>query len=226
MKFVKPLSREKINSVSVIESGESMVDLSKIPNLFFAAEISVESKRVRKSVVEKICRAADRLPKGVFLKIYSAYRSQEIQLKMFMEKLAEIEKKFPNLQIAEQERQARLAVADPRGGKYGPHQTGGAIDLTLCDKNGNEFDMAGKWNSFNELTPTYPTRRLWFFPLFRRALLTGRQLKNRKTLYDVMTGQGFVNYPLEWWHYCYGDRMWAAYSGKQDCPYGNAGDLK
>ena len=27
-----------------------------------------------------------------------------------------------------------------------------------------------------------------------------------------MTTAGFTNYPAEWWHYSYGDRMWAAYS--------------
>ena len=30
----------------------------------------------------------------------------------------------------------------------------------------------------------------------------------------------FVNFPAEWWHYCYGDRMWAAYKGKKECFYG------
>lgn len=35
-----------------------------------------------------------------------------------------------------------------------------------------------------------------------------------------MKKNGFVNYPNEWWHFCYGDRMWAAYSGKKTCFYG------
>lgn len=35
-----------------------------------------------------------------------------------------------------------------------------------------------------------------------------------------MEKAGFQNYPFEWWHYCYGDRMWAAYSGKKTCFYG------
>lgn len=30
-----------------------------------------------------------------------------------------------------------------------------------------------------------------------------------------MTEEGFVNYPAEWWHFSYGDKMWAAYSYKK-----------
>ncbi|MCC6520971.1 hypothetical protein IT403_03270 [Candidatus Nomurabacteria bacterium] len=35
-----------------------------------------------------------------------------------------------------------------------------------------------------------------------------------------MTSVGFVYYPGEWWHYCYGDRMWAVYSRRKECVYG------
>ena len=47
-----------------------------------------------------------------------------------------------------------------------------------------------------------------------------KRRRNMKVLYDAMTKAGFANYPLEWWHYSYGDRMWAAYSGKEECFYG------
>ena len=50
-------------------------------------------------------------------------------------------------------------------------------------------------------------------------LISQPQMKNRKILYDAMINAGFVNYPLEWWHYSYGDRMWAAYSKRTECFY-------
>jgi D-alanyl-D-alanine dipeptidase len=28
-----------------------------------------------------------------------------------------------------------------------------------------------------------------------------------------MEGAGLVNYPSEWWHYSYGDRLWAELTG-------------
>ena len=42
--------------------------------------------------------------------------------------------------------------------------------------------------------------------------LNKEQQQNRKILFDAMTAAGFTNYPAEWWHYSYGDRMWAAYN--------------
>ena len=30
----------------------------------------------------------------------------------------------------------------------------------------------------------------------------------------LMTAAGFVNYSEEWWHYSYGDRLWARTFGK------------
>jgi D-alanyl-D-alanine dipeptidase len=40
-----------------------------------------------------------------------------------------------------------------------------------------------------------------------------------------MEAEDFVWYPGEWWHYCYGDRMWAVYSGRTECMYGSLEEL-
>jgi D-alanyl-D-alanine dipeptidase len=37
--------------------------------------------------------------------------------------------------------------------------------------------------------------------------------KNRTLLYAVMSEAGFVNAPVEWWHYSYGDQDWALRTG-------------
>ena len=44
--------------------------------------------------------------------------------------------------------------------------------------------------------------------------------RNRQLLYEVMTGVGFVNYPLEYWHYSYGDYYWAKANGVDSAIYG------
>ena len=36
--------------------------------------------------------------------------------------------------------------------------------------------------------------------------------RNRRLLYNVMSECGFVNYPFEWWHFDYGDPVWAFYN--------------
>ena len=34
-----------------------------------------------------------------------------------------------------------------------------------------------------------------------------------------MKNAGFANYPLEWWHFSYGDRLWAAYTNQKEAVY-------
>jgi D-alanyl-D-alanine dipeptidase len=51
-------------------------------------------------------------------------------------------------------------------------------------------------------------------------LITEEQKVNRTLLREAMTKAGFAYYPLEWWHYCWGDRMWAVYSNQTKCFYG------
>jgi D-alanyl-D-alanine dipeptidase len=50
--------------------------------------------------------------------------------------------------------------------------------------------------------------------------ITDEQKANRKILRDAMEKEDFVWYPGEWWHYCFGDRMWAVYSNQRECFYG------
>ena len=45
---------------------------------------------------------------------------------------------------------------------------------------------------------------------------------NRKLLLRTMQKQGFVNYPNEWWHFCYGDKLYAAYKFEKQAIYGKA----
>ena len=52
------------------------------------------------------------------------------------------------------------------------------------------------------------------------------QKQNRKILREAMERAGFVWYPGEWWHYCYGDRMWAVYTNRQECFYGPIQEIK
>lgn len=44
-------------------------------------------------------------------------------------------------------------------------------------------------------------------------------VKNRLILLRAMQRAGFVNYPTEWWHFSYGDKMWAAYCNKKTAVY-------
>lgn len=93
------------------------------------------------------------------------------------------------------------------------HNCGGAVDVTLVDENSNLIDMGTLPQAMIEKDKV---------EMFSK-LITPEQAENRRILREAMEQVGFVWYPGEWWHYCYGDRMWAVYSGKADCFYGPIG---
>jgi D-alanyl-D-alanine dipeptidase len=79
-------------------------------------------------------------------------------------------------------------VMNPAKGK-GRHTRGTAIDLTLVDAAGNELEMPSPFDDFTERAhrdnPAHsPTA-----------------LRNMKLLEDAMIIEGFIGWPLEWWHY-------------------------
>jgi D-alanyl-D-alanine dipeptidase len=102
-----------------------------------------------------------------------------------------------------------LKTADPFSGGYGGHQTGGAIDITLCDVHGSDLNLGTKIPEHNNKTKT------------KSFFLQKEEFVNRNILQKAMIKAGFKNYPSEWWHFCFGDKMWAAYSWKSKCFYGH-----
>lgn len=160
----------------------------------------------RDTVVDKLVNVADKLAyKGRFLMIFEFFRSKEKQNALRITQKKMLQQQFPDL--SEQQLVSKLdkRVASEGGG----HQTGGAVDLTICDSNGNPLDMGTAYLEFNESTST------------SSRLLTDEQKRNRYLLLSSMQDEGFVNFPLEWWHYSYGDKMWASYQRKPHAIYGS-----
>jgi D-alanyl-D-alanine dipeptidase len=103
-----------------------------------------------------------------------------------------------------------LVVARPIG--ITNHVCGGAVDVMLVNQNNEPLDFGTKYAPVDE-----SGRKKC--PMFADDL-TDEQKQNRKLLRNRMESVGFVWYPGEWWHYCYGDRMWALYTGQKKCFYG------
>ncbi|NCO74537.1 MAG: D-alanyl-D-alanine dipeptidase [Cyanobacteria bacterium] len=83
-----------------------------------------------------------------------------------------------------------------------PHSTGSAIDLTLIDENGVEINMGGEIDELSERSnPNY----------YSKATNEQEQKyhENRQILLEIMTYSGFRRHLGEWWHFSYGDQMWA-----------------
>ena len=174
-----------VNNKPIKESGEKLV---KFQNVF-----------VRKSVADMLTKANKSLPNGYSLHILCGYRSKKEQLKNWNNGIKELKRKYPDWNITDIENENRKMNADPRNG-FGPHQTGGAVDLTLLYKK-KFVDMGGKYMS-NINSKTNSTN------------ITKEQKSNRNILIKAMKKAGFQNYPNEWWHWSYGDRAYATYKHK------------
>ena len=85
-------------------------------------------------------------------------------------------------------------VANPQNGSI--HNFGLAVDVTLVDDAGREIDMGTPYDAFGALAqPALEDRFL------KEGKLTAAHLENRRLLRRIMTGAGFIQLPLEWWHY-------------------------
>lgn len=86
------------------------------------------------------------------------------------------------------------------------HSTGGAIDTMLFDQhNGQLADMGGHFDEMGDIALS---------DHFERALQAGTidhtfpPLLHRRLLYHAMQQAGFVNYPMEFWHYDWGTQFY------------------
>jgi len=76
------------------------------------------------------------------------------------------------------------------------HNYGFAIDISLEDDNGHELDMGTGFDDFSPLSRPDQERKN------REAgKLTQEQLDHRLLLRRIMSQAGFVQLPIEWWHY-------------------------
>jgi D-alanyl-D-alanine dipeptidase len=85
-------------------------------------------------------------------------------------------------------------VANPRHGSI--HNFGFAVDLSILDENGKALDMGTPFDDFTELAQ--PRLEQGFL---KAGKLTQEQIDNRQLLRRVMEDAGFIQLPVEWWHY-------------------------
>ncbi len=86
-----------------------------------------------------------------------------------------------------------------------PHSTGAAVDLTLVNESGQAVDMG---SPIDEISPrSYPDH---FAPSDAAADPDrARFHQHRQILNAAMASTGFRRHPQEWWHFSYGDQLWA-----------------
>lgn len=188
--------------------------------------------QLRRGVTERLLEAQRRLQdshNGWRLAIFDGWRPVAVQHFMVEHTItAECSARGVDRQQPSPERQAVIEAVgrfwappsdDPATPP--PHSTGGAVDLTLADARGRPVAMGSAIDAIGEISePDHPGRLAQTLPPgpAREALLSHQ--RHRDLLQQVMTGAGFAQHPGEWWHFSWGDQLWAWRSGAAQAVYG------
>jgi len=190
---------------------------------------SIPEIKARKSVAEKLKKANEKLqPIGLELFIFDAFRPLAVQNYFYYQWVPQYLRSMnPDKDEVwiSQESNAYWARGvrnrDELLASIPPHSTGAAIDLTLRFKETNHLLEMG--SIFDDITEK--SHSIYFESNADPKSFTDVEArKNRRLLYHLMSSEGFAPHPKEWWHFSYGDQMWAVITKQPEALYGYAGN--
>lgn len=194
------------------------------PPYWGRASGAIDGLWAREGAVDKLAAVNARLGvMGLRLHVFDAWRPPAVQAYFHDTWVPEaLRKRRPDLGEEALRREVRRYWAAPSAdpARPAPHSTGGAFDLTLVWEDGEPLFMGGLFDDASAVSHTdrfeAPT------PAADFSFSAEEARANRRLLFWVMTEAGFANYPDEWWHYSWGDQMWAALTGAPAAFYGAA----
>jgi zinc D-Ala-D-Ala dipeptidase len=164
----------------------------------------------RRLVAQKLKRANEFLnARGFELYVWDAYRPIACQTGLW-----EFFSALAPQNASEEDRRAFVLnyVSDPtRFNRRDPttwpsHSTGAAVDLTLRDLKTRELcDMGARFDEASSISHSDAYERLLHDVATEDVVSI---CNNRRLLHFAMREQGFVNYPLEFWHFDWGNQMY------------------
>lgn len=197
----------------------------------------------RKTVVEKFLKAREQIMKktNLCLIAYDGYRPLAVQEHLFylymkkftVLKFKKIRKKFDlscsledfieAFSMLKNEERDLLIKANKqyvsfpsKGTCPSPHATGGAIDVWLYDKSGEPVELGCKFDYMDSRAGAFYHKKL----IRNRFINERRVIKHRELILGAMFNVGFAIYGPEFWHFSYGDQMWAIVYRKKFAKYG------
>lgn len=198
------------------------------PPYYEAVPGAISTLFLRESVVARLRKVDRKLREiGLRVHVYDAIRPLAVQAyfhDVWMPR--RVRERHPN--FSEQQILAEVekywAAPTTSEESPAPHSTGGAVDLTICMiRNGEPLYMGSIFDDATELAHTDHFERSPQDALGRFSDVEARQ--NRRLLYWLMTSEGFANNPHEWWHFSWGDQMWAKLIGAKTAVFGSAKDV-
>mgnify|MGYP003969907139 CR=1 FL=1 len=216
------LNHPRIKEISIEECGEELVELSaddfELEPMYYKWKFSdTEKIELRSGALDRLRKAKEILNniegcEDWNFKIWDTFRTVKTQGLLYKDYEKRLKDNDPSLSDENLADLVQVFVSFPsRDPNYpAPHNTGGAVDLTLVDGYGKEVQMG---TAFDEFVGASHTDH------FADRDLTWHE--NRMLLKKVMEEAGFSNYHEEWWHFSYGDQAWALNTGKSIAIYGS-----
>ena len=221
------------NNIPIKDNGDKLIAIPSYfnfldPHPYYRLGAPYKDKnsiwKLREDVVDRLVKVNDYLiSKNCFhLLIYDSWRPLEVQEFMFKRAfLLECEKSnipasFENIKSYSfilKKVEKFWAYPSYDSSCPPPHSTGGALDVCLSDKNGNIVKMGGKVDQMDETSN----------PNFYANIKNEEAIiwnSRRHLLREIMTKFGFAQHPNEWWHFSYGDQLWAWKNKKENAIYG------
>ena len=221
------------NKIPIKENGDTLIALPSNlkfldPHPYFHLGAPYKDKtsiwKLREEVVNRLVKVNDYLiSKSSFnLLIYDSWRPLEVQEFMFKRAFllecekSDIEISFENIKsyqsiLKKIEKFWAYPSYDNRCPP--PHSTGGALDVCLSDKDGNLVEMGGMVDQMDETSNPYIYENI----KNEEAIIWNSR---RNLLREIMTKFGFAQHPNEWWHFSFGDQLWAWKNKKANALYG------
>ena len=222
------------NIVPINDNGEKLIPIPEIfnfinphPYLKLGAPYSKGKKlwALREGVVSRLIKANKYLKskkKEYSLILYDSWRPLEVQTYMFhMAFRNECKNRGLKIRIEEMDSYPDIINKIEKFWAYPsfnqktppPHSTGGAIDLSIADTEGNLLEMGSDIDEMVDKSK----------PEFFKDSESEKEFiwnDRRIVLKEVMNKFGFVQHPNEWWHFSYGDQLWAWQNDFKKAIYG------
>lgn len=189
--------------IQEIENPVHMVEIKQEDQIFFNSQYT-SVNCIRAYIYELLKQARNHLPENYNFIIYEAYRPKAFQIKLWNSVVNQKAQEYPHLDTDSEEFIAICDVFAANPYRQGSgHQSGAAVDVSLVDDKGKEYDMGGIVRGFDGTAE------------FDCPAISKTARQNRHILKEALSKVGMVNYPSEWWHYSFGDRLWARLTGSK-----------
>ena len=210
-------------------AGDNFYAGSRNPPYWRRIEGATDSLLLRQSVADKLLRVNARAGEaGLELYLFDAWRPRAVQAyfhDVWMPQ--ELKRRGSPLEGAALTAEVERYWAAPSGDadSPAPHATGGAVDLTLRWKEmgrGRGGEQLWMGSMFDDVTALAHRDRFENLSPDSFSFSDEEAQANRRLLHGLMTAEGFAGHPDEWWHFSWGDQLWAALTGAPAAHYGLA----